>query len=93
MNAPVRLPMTALRVADLADAGERARIEAFVEAHPDGTPFHLPAWSAAVEKGCGQKAHYLVAERDGQGIAGVMPLTELHSPLFGRVLASAGFGV
>ena len=93
MNAPVRLPMTALRVADLADAGERARIEAFVHAHPDGTPFHLPAWSAAVEKGCGQKAHYLVADRGEQGIAGVMPLTELHSPLFGRVLASAGFGV
>ncbi|WP_447724443.1 FemAB family XrtA/PEP-CTERM system-associated protein [Sphingomonas koreensis] len=93
MNAPVRLPMTTLRVADLADPGERTRIEAFVHAHPDGTPFHLPAWSAAVEKGCGQKAHYLVVERGEQGIVGVMPLTELHSPLFGRVLASAGFGV
>lgn len=93
MNAPVRLPAATPRVADLTDPGDRARIEAFVHDHPDGTPFHLPAWSAAVEKGCGQKAHYLVAERGEQGIAGVMPLTELHSPLFGRVLASAGFGV
>ncbi|WP_343519226.1 FemAB family XrtA/PEP-CTERM system-associated protein [Sphingomonas sp.] len=93
MNAPVRLPSTTLRVADLADPAERARIDTFVEAHPDGTPFHLPAWSAAVEKGCGQKAHYLLAERGELGIVGVMPLTELHSPLFGRVLASAGFGV
>ena len=93
MNAPVRLPATTLRVADLGDPADRARIHAFVHDHPGGTPFHLPAWSAAVEKGCGQTAHYLVAERDGQGVAGVMPLTELHSPLFGRVLASAGFGV
>lgn len=89
----MRLRPATLRVADLSDPAERARIEAFVDAHPEGTPFHLPAWSAAVEKGCGQKAHYLVAERDELGIAGVMPLTELHSPLFGRVLASAGFGV
>lgn len=29
----------------------------------------------------------------GQTIAGILPLTELHSPLFGRALASAGFGV
>lgn len=93
MNAPVRLPLTALRVADLADPVECARIGAFVAEHPDGTPFHLPAWSAAVEKGCGQKAHYLVAERSDRCIAGVMPLTELHSPLFGRVLASTAFAV
>lgn len=93
MNAPVRLRSATLRVADLADPLDRARIDAYVDAHPDGTPFHLPAWSAAVEKGCGQKAHYLVAERGEFGIVGVLPLTELHSPLFGRVLASAGFGV
>lgn len=85
-------PLT-LRVADLADPIDRARVGAYVHEHPEGTPFHLPAWSAAVAKGCGQPAHYLVVERDVQGIVGVLPLTELHSPLFGRVLASAGFGV
>lgn len=93
MNAPVRLPMMTLRVADLSDPGERARIDAFVAAHPDGTPFHLTAWSVAVEKGCGQKAHYLVVEHGEQNIVGAIPLTELHSPLFGRVLASTGFAV
>jgi len=29
----------------------------------------------------------------GDGITGLMPLTEMHSPLFGRALASAGFAV
>ncbi|PKP91206.1 MAG: FemAB [Alphaproteobacteria bacterium HGW-Alphaproteobacteria-16] len=93
MNAPIRLRPLTLRIADLNDPTERARIGAYVHEHPDGTPFHLPAWSAAVAKGCGQNSHYLLAERDVRGIVGVMPLTELHSPLFGRVLASAGFGV
>lgn len=93
MNAPLLARPLTLRFARLDDEIDRARIGAYVHEHPDGTPFHLPAWSAAVAKGCGQTAHYLIAEREMQGIVGVLPLTELHSPLFGRVLASAGFGV
>ncbi len=83
----------ALRSANLADAQERARIDAFVRAHPDATPFHLTAWSIAVERGCGQRAHMLLAERADGSLAGVLPLTETRSPLFGRALVSAGFGV
>ena len=75
-----------------ADAGDRAAIGAFVDAHPDATPFHLPAWSEAVERGCGQKALTLVAERGGR-IVGLLPLTEMRSPLFGSALVSTGFGV
>ena len=75
------------------DAAERARIDAFVRAHPDATPFHLPGWSVAVARGCGQTAHYLVAERADGAIVGVLPLTEMRSPLFGTALVSAGFAV
>lgn len=93
MNAPLLARPLGLRTADPVDANERARIGAWVLDHPDGTPFHLPAWSAAVARGCRQKSHYLVAERGNGGIAGVLPLIEMHSPLFGRALVSAGFGV
>jgi FemAB-related protein (PEP-CTERM system-associated) len=93
MNAPLLTRPLALRVVDLSDAGERARLGAWVHDHPDATPFHLPAWSVAVARGCRQKSHYLVAERGNGDIAGVLPLTEMHSPLFGRALVSAGFGV
>lgn len=87
------VPTFALRAADLADAEDAARIDAFIRAHNTGTPFHLTGWSRAVAKGCGQRAHYLIAE-DGAGtIAGVLPLTEMHSPLFGRALVSSGFAV
>jgi FemAB-related protein (PEP-CTERM system-associated) len=82
----------ALRFARLDDALERGRIGTFVHGHPDGTPFHLPAWSAAVARGCRQHSHYLVAEA-GSTIQGVLPLTEIQSQLFGRALVSAGFGV
>ncbi|MDQ2879613.1 MAG: FemAB family PEP-CTERM system-associated protein [Pseudomonadota bacterium] len=82
-----------LRTADLADTRERERIAAFVSAHPFGTPFHLPAWSVAVECGCRQRAHLLVAERADGSIAGIVPLTEMRSLIFGKALVSAGFGV
>lgn len=93
MNAPLLRTLCAPRVADLGDAIERARIGAFVHDHPQGTPFHLPAWSSAVARGTRQRSHYLVAERSDGSIVGVLPLTEIRSALFGRVLVSAGFGV
>ncbi|RYE03950.1 MAG: FemAB family PEP-CTERM system-associated protein [Sphingomonadales bacterium] len=93
MNAPLLARPVGLRIADLDDAIERARIGAFVHDSADGTPFHLPAWSIAVARGCGQKNHYLLAEGGNGQLVGVMPLTEVHSLLFGRALVSAAFGV
>ena len=81
----------AVRPAELGDAAERARIDAFVAAHPDGSLFHRPQWSRAVEQGCGQRARYLLAEQGGT-LLGCLPLTQLRSRLFGHALVSAGFG-
>jgi FemAB-related protein (PEP-CTERM system-associated) len=91
MNAFAPLAGISVRTAHLRK--ERARIEAFIEPEPGAELFHLPAWSIAVEKGCGQRSHYLLAEdRDG-AIAGLLPLSEIRSPLFGSALVSTGFGV
>lgn len=92
MTMPLLAKPIGLRAGDLADAGDRAAITAFVQAHPEATPFHLPAWNIAVSRGCRQRAHVLVAEQ-GSEIVGVVPLTEISSPLFGRALVSTGFGV
>lgn len=80
-----------IRSADLRDATECARIDAFVGEAEGGTIFHRPQWSVAVERGCGQRAHYLVAERGG-ALIGCLPLTHVRSRLFGNALVSAGFG-
>ena len=83
----------ALRAADLRNPGERSRLDAYVHAHPQATPFHLPGWSVAVAEGCGQRSHMLVAERADGSLAGMVPLTEIRSLLFGKALVSSGFAV
>lgn len=90
MNAPFAL-VEEVRIADLAQPDEVARIEGFV-AEQRGTLFHRPAWLRAVERGTGQRARGLLAEKGG-AVAGWLPLTEIHSPIFGRMLASSGFAV
>jgi FemAB-related protein (PEP-CTERM system-associated) len=92
MNAPFAPVQTRVRTANLFDPDDRLAIERFVAAHPEGTPFHRPAWLSAVEQGTGNRALALVAERLGE-IVGVLPLNEIHSPIFGRLLASTGFAV
>lgn len=81
-----------VRQARLEDAGERARIAAFVAAQPEGTPFHLPVWGEATAAGSGQRFRMLLAEADGD-LVGLVPLTQVRSPLFGAALVSTGFGV
>jgi FemAB-related protein (PEP-CTERM system-associated) len=77
----------------LNDPRELIRSTRFIAAAPAGSPFHRPDWSRAVEQGCGQKSHYLLAEDRAGDIAGILPLTEMRSSLFGSALVSAGFGV
>ncbi len=89
MNAFSPVAGTSVRA---AAASDRRAIETYLAPFQDVQPFHLPAWCAGVERGCGQRAHWLVAERGG-AIAGVLPLTEMRSALFGSALVSSGFAV
>ena len=91
MNAPFALAGERVRLVDLREPDEAARIEAYV-AEMGGSAFQRPAWLAAVERGTGQGALGLVAEKQGV-LCGWLPLTELHSPIFGRALVSSGFAV
>lgn len=91
MNAPFALTRERVRTVDLRQPDETARVEGFV-AEMGGTLFHRPAWLRAIERGTGQRALGLLAERGG-AIAGWLPLNEIHSPIFGRMLASSGFAV
>ena len=93
MNAPMLRSKITVRAADLRDANECARIDAWVTTHEAGLPFHRPAWLKAVEAGTGQEAHCLIAETGTGDIAGLLPLHLIHSPLFGRALVSSGFAV
>lgn len=92
MNAPFPIARTALRQADFADPEELRRIEGYVARHPAATPFHRPAWLIAAARGTANRPAALLAERRGD-LVGYIPLLDVQSPLFGRVLVSSGFGV
>lgn len=91
MNAPSP-NLTRIRLADLHDPRESARIEEFVAANAGGTVFHRPLWLQAIERGTGNEALGLVVERGAQ-LTGWLPLSDIASPFFGRALVSSGFAV
>lgn len=92
MNAPFAPLAGAVRLVDLSDPDEVTRLERFTARHAQATPFHRPAWFLSVAKATGNQALALVEERQGE-ILGFLPLDAVHSPIFGRLLASTGFAV
>ena len=72
------------------EPGDLAAWDAYVDAHPDATFFHRAGWKRVIEEAFGHRTHFLVAERDGR-IAGVLPLAEIRSRLFGHSLGSLPF--
>ncbi len=74
------------------DAAGAARWDAFVARHPAGTVFHLAAWAQVMKRAYGHKTHFTTAVRGGD-IAGVLPLVEIKSRLFGHAMISNAFCV
>jgi FemAB-related protein (PEP-CTERM system-associated) len=64
----------------------------FVNARGDATFFHLACWRDVIQQAFGHKAHYLMAVQDG-AIAGVLPLVQVKTRLFGHSLISNPFCV
>jgi len=64
----------------------------YVAVHKDATFFHRSAWRRVIERAFNHRTHYLVAEQDG-AIAGVLPLEQVKTALFGHSLMSLPFCV
>ena len=71
---------------------DRAAWASFVQACPDATFFHRIEWRDIIEHVFGHRTHYLLARRGGE-IAGVLPLAQVKSLLFGHSLVSLPFAV
>jgi FemAB-related protein (PEP-CTERM system-associated) len=63
---------------------------AYAGAHPDGTPYHDPAWLDVIARAFGHRTLYLAAEAGGR-TAGVLPLVFFSSRVFGRFAVSVPF--
>jgi len=72
------------------EAPDLARWDAYVAAHPEATFFHRAGWKRVIEDAFGHRTHFLLAEQDGE-VAGVLPLAEIRSLLFGHSLGSLPF--
>ena len=66
--------------------------DAFVHAHPHGSPFHLIAWRQAIVETFGYKPVYLIARHEGK-VRGVLPLFLIRNPVIGKALISSPFAV
>ncbi len=66
--------------------------DAFVQATPDATFFHLSGWRQVIEDAFGHKTYFAYAEQDG-AIIGVLPLARMRTRLFGDALISTPFCV
>jgi FemAB-related protein (PEP-CTERM system-associated) len=66
--------------------------DAFVDAHPAGSFFHLSAWRGVAQKVFGHRTFQLRVHRHGALVA-VLPLVEVRSRLFGHALIGNGFCV
>jgi FemAB-related protein (PEP-CTERM system-associated) len=75
-----------------AIAADGARWDAFVDAAPEASFFHLWAWKSIIEDVFRHRTRYLLAERQGR-VVGVLPLAEIRSLLFGHSVCSLPFGV
>jgi len=71
-------------------ANDAARWDAYVQAHPDASFFHRVGWKRVIENAFGHRSHFLLAECGGE-LAGVLPLAEIDSRLFGHSLGSLPF--
>jgi len=71
-------------------SAQSAEWDAFVESSEKATGYHEWAWRAVFERAFGHQCLYLAASRAG-AIAGVLPLVEIRSLLFGRMLVSLPF--
>ena len=74
----------------LANDDDARRWDEYVEQHEDASPYHLTAWTNAVEAAYGHQVIRLIAEEEGK-VVGVLASVVMKSPLGGSSFCSLPF--
>lgn len=74
----------------LAQNSDKERWNAYVQSHPDASPYHLWAWRESIREAYDHKAYYFIAEEDIQ-ICGILALIQIKLPLLQNQLVSLPF--
>jgi len=83
----------------LASDRDGGEWDTFVRSRPDAEGYHEWAWRGVISRAFGHECPYLIARRarvgssgpEGSDIAGILPLVETRSLLFGRAMTSLPF--
>ena len=79
--------MTASLAVSRARDEDAAAWQAYILDHPQAVLYHAWGWRTILHDVLKHKTHYLVARRNGR-LAGVLPLAEVKTLLFGHFLSS-----
>ncbi|MBL8270477.1 FemAB family XrtA/PEP-CTERM system-associated protein [Steroidobacter sp.] len=82
-------PSAALTI-EACSTAHGAQWNEYLTRRPEGSYYHLFEWQQINQQALGHRTAYLLA-RDGATVRGVLPLTFVSSPLFGRILCSLPF--
>jgi FemAB-related protein (PEP-CTERM system-associated) len=75
----------------LAAAGDRDAWDRFVSGRPDAVGYHEYIWREVLQRAFGHESFYLIAKAGDGSIAGVLPIVEIRSLVFGRSFTSLPF--
>ncbi|MCP4352749.1 MAG: FemAB family PEP-CTERM system-associated protein [Desulfobacterales bacterium] len=75
----------------LIDTTDIPAWDKYVEAHRGATLYHLSAWERVIRKTYEHKTYYLMAVKNDNSVAGVLPLVHLKHFIFGNNLVSIPF--
>ena len=87
MHAKTRIPSRTPLQIEVCEPPAVGEWNAYVAQHPDASFYHRFEWHSLNCEQLGNEPHFLVARRDGC-IAGILPLSLVASPWFGRILCS-----
>ena len=63
----------------------------YAAAAPHASLYHLYEWKQVIEETFGHQTFYLAARNPDGAVAGILPLAQLKSPIFGNMLVSLPF--
>lgn len=86
-SAPFNEPLT---IEEMDDT-DSSQWDAYVNAHPQASLYHLYSWRKIITQSFGHPSFYLVARAANGTIHGVLPLLRLTSMLFGDFAVSIPF--
>lgn len=84
------IPAMRLKV-EVCAPGQDREWNDFLARQPQGSFYHLYEWRQVNERALGHRNAFLMARDADNNIRGLLPLTFVSSPLFGRILCSMPF--